>query len=181
MNDINISICKECGTELKIGDYPFCNKEGGHESIYAVNAQRFDPVVIHKDANGKIRFPGSSDAPCPPGFQRVELTTVSQVRQLEREVNRKELSNAENNRFAQRAVSQAEAKERREKFREVVQGFSPRGRKFAEAIMTAKDRHKGRLDRPITDMGFRVDAFSSDSSNRERYSDSRTGWRGRKD
>lgn len=165
--------CSTCNHEMEIGDYPFCP----HESIYPQDAQGFSPVVIHKDAKGNIRFPGNSNAPVPDGFQRVELTNVREVRKLEREVNSFELGRAENNRHKQRAVAEGERMERRAKFKELVQTFSPRGRQFAEAMMTARDRHKTRLDRPITDMGFRVDAFSNDSSNREHYRDEATGWK----
>lgn len=141
------------------------------------DAQAFSPVVIHKDAKGNVRFPGSANAPVPEGFQRVELTNVSQVRKLEREVNAFELSRAEGNRLKQRDKAEGERMERRSKFKELVRNFSPRGRQFAEAMMIARDRHKTRLDKRITDMGFRVDAFSNNHSNREEYRDSATGWK----
>jgi hypothetical protein len=169
-------ICSSCNHEMEIGDYPFCP----HESIYVQNSQGFDPVVIHKDAQGNVRFPGSANAPCPPGFQRVELTNVSQIRKLEREVNAKELSRAEGNRQAQKAQSEGERMARREKFKEIVRNFSPKGKRFAEDMMKVRDQRQGRLDKRITDMGFHVEAFSQNSSNREAHNDAVTGWRGRK-
>lgn len=171
------SLC-ECGTVAKLTFEPSIAMVRPYG---AGDAQGFTPVVIHKDAHGKMRFPGSADAPCPPGFQRVELTTLSQVRALEREVNTSERSKSEFNRQAQRHVSQVEAKERRDKFLELSRNFSPRGKKFRDTIMEAKDIRQGRLDRPVGEPNFHVDAFSFDSSNRERHSDQRTGWRGRKD
>ena len=168
--------CKDCGHELEIGDYPFCP----HESIYVQNAQGFSPVVVHKDANGKIRFPGSADAPCPPGFQRVELTTTAEVRRFEREVNAKEREKAGQNHASQAFISASERRDRREKFIELKKTFSKRGQQFADAMMKARDMHRSRLERPVGDPNFHVEAFSQNSSNREQYNDRATGWRGRK-
>lgn len=136
------------------------------------HAQRFDPVVIHKDAQGNIRFPAHKDAPLPPGFQRVELTDVYQVRNLEKEVNRGDREKAERFRISRQTLTDGQLKENRRVMDNIVKGFSPRGRKFYDAMRRMSER-KQQLGPKQTNPEFVVDAFSRDASNRDDYYDER--------
>jgi hypothetical protein len=172
-------ICKECGQELKIGDFPYCGRDGRHESIYPQFAQSFSPVVVHKSADGSIRFPAHADAPVPKGFQKVELTNIGQVRKFEKEVNVKENALLREGRYKERADIQAGKKIMREAFKERVKGFSPRGKRFAENAMAYSDQRKSKRD-VMGDTNFHIEAFSFDSSNREAYQDAKSDWQRRK-
>jgi len=132
------------------------------------HAQRFDPVVIHKDAQGNIRFPGSANAPVPPGFQKVELTDVYQVRALEREVNRGDREKAERFRISKSVLTDGQLKENRRVMERVVQNFSPRGKRFYDAMRKMSERRQ-QLGPKAISPEFVVDAFSNNQSNRDGY------------
>lgn len=139
-------------------------------------AQAFSPVVIHRDVNGNIRFPGHPDAPIPDGFQKVELRTVREVRALEREMNVRERARFEEAQYREEQAFSAEQRERRAELRQMMRHMTPAGRALAEEAMRQNDERP----RKSYDPNFHVEAFSQDSSNREAYRDERTGWRGRK-
>jgi hypothetical protein len=46
-----------------------------------------DAVVVFKDANGKIRYPGQNTAPTPPDCERVVMRSLRQVEAFERKHN----------------------------------------------------------------------------------------------
>src|SRR4051812_19311335 len=48
------------------------------------SAQAFEPVVVHRDRHGNVRFPGSANAKVPEGFMKVELRTSREVHAFER-------------------------------------------------------------------------------------------------
>lgn len=167
--------CKDCGHELQIGDYPYCP----HESIYPSAAQSFSPVVVHRSADGSIRFPAHADAPVPKGFQKVEMTNLAQIRKFETEVNTRENALLREGRYKEKADIESGRKIMREQFKERVRGFSPRGRAFAERAMEWSDKRGSKRD-VIRDANFHVEAFSFDSSNRDAYQDAGTNWQRRK-
>ena len=170
--------CESCGPD---GDYV---AELTFEPSIALKrpnsfAQSFDPVVIHKDASGNVRFPANSNAPIPAGFQKVELTNLHQIRQLEKEVNSKESAKLREHRYSERASSDEAKKVRREAFRQAVAKMSPKGRQFAERAMEYVDQKKSK--RGLGDeANFHLEAFSYDSSNREAYLDAQSDWKRRK-
>jgi hypothetical protein len=140
-------------------------------------AQRFDPVVIHKDAAGNIRFPGSSDSPVPAGFEKVTLTDFHQVRKLEREMNARERSRAHELNDAKNSHFRDVMKQSREAVSHIVERMSPRGRRFYHAMREASDRRmQTREGRSTPESNFFLEAFSMDSSNRDAYRDERNGW-----
>lgn len=140
------------------------------------DAQPFDPVVVHRDAQGNYRFPGSPDAPVPTGFQRIELRTTEEVRRLERDVNRHESGRHEQAAAREEGFYAGLKSRQRAELRAAMARMSPTGRAFAEEAMRASDdRPRGRFDAE-----FHVEAFSQDSSNREPQRDASTGWRPRK-
>lgn len=143
---------------------------------YNYRAQRFDPVVVHVDKQGNIRFPGHADAACPAGYERRELRTVNEVRSFERHVNLKDRVEWEQRQaIREQQFSEQQSANRRE-LRSAMERMSQRGRDFAELAMRRNnDRKKAQFHD-----GFFVEAFSQDSSNRDAYRDERTGWKGRR-
>lgn len=172
-----MSTCRECGGELHVGDWPYCQGDPRkHVPADGRFAQGFDPPVIARDAAGNIRYLMNSQAPIPEGYQRVELKTIHDVRRFEREVNDRERAAADRHLSArEKQFSEKQAINRRE-LRTAMDGMSNYGRDFArEAIERGNNR------RPQTrEVGFHLDVFSNDSSNREVHRDERTQWKGRK-
>lgn len=168
--------CPDCGAELQIGDWPFCRRTGSHEPTRARLSQTFDPVVIHRDAAGNVRFPASPDSPVPSGFAKVELRTVHEVRKFEREVNGKERARWDEHRERVARAAEESTRARRSELLDAMQHMSPYGRDFARQAMDANDRKSA----GSYDAGFHIEAFSQDSSNRAPHRDERTGWRARR-
>lgn len=139
-----------------------------YNSEHSARAQRFSPVVIHKDAQGNIRYPAHANAPVPEGFQKVELTTVQQVRSLEREVNSRDREQSEKFRHSRQIMLDGQLKENRRVMEGLVQKFTPRGRKFYEKMREVSERRRLRGPNDVKPE-FVVEAFSQNQSNREAY------------
>ena len=170
--DLPPDTCSTCGAELHVGDWPYCP----HGSTRERFAQSFDPVVVHRDAEGNIRYPAHVDAPVPAGFQKVELRTIGEIRNFEAEVNLRERAKADQHLSRrERDFSEAQSHRRRE-LRSRMEHMSPFGADFARLAM---ERGNNRSSAP-RDVGFHIDVFSNNSSNREAYRDAKTEWRGRK-
>ncbi len=158
---------------------------------HPTNAQRFSPVVIHRDSLGNIRFPGNSNAPVPEGFQKVELATIQQVRALEREVNLKDTVKAGEFHAARERFLDGQLKENRRAVDEIIgggtwqgiedgkiverRGISPRGQKILAQLREAS-MQKQSLGRSRVSPEFIVEAFSQDASNREDHRDASSDW-----
>jgi len=180
------TVCMECGAALEIGDYPFCP----HGSIYEQNAQKFDPIVVHRNPDGSYSFPASHDAPVRAGCEKVEIRTLREADRITREVNAREdsqireqhaheQSNRDQNRRRNRADLDRLMAGGMWKNREgqVRHGMSAEGREFAARMREYVD------SKPRTRPGsanFHIDVFANDSSNREAHADARTNWKSRK-
>jgi hypothetical protein len=138
-------------------------------------AQRFAPVVVHKDAEGNVRFPGHADAPVPEGFHKVELTDFHQIRKFEREVNQRDKERAEKFHSAKSFLLDGQLKENRRVMGELVKNFTSRGRKFYDKMREVSERKQKEAGRGI-DPGFYIEAFTQDSSNRQDYRDAKNDW-----
>jgi hypothetical protein len=164
--------CNKCGKGLEIGDFPFCP----HESIYPQHAQTFDPVVIHRNEAGEVRFPGRTDAQVPAGYEKVELRTLAEVRKFEREMNARDRAvHASAQERSRIQMEQLRLKERGELL-QMMQQMSPFGRDLTRVAIQATDERA----RKEYDPGFRVEVFSDDASNREAHRDRETGWKERR-
>lgn len=168
----------ECGHVDENGVY--CSLEGEYSPSfwYASDvprpAQRFSPVVIHRGLDGKIRFPAHANAPVPEGFQRVELTTLPEIRRLEHEVNSADRIKDQQFQDARNKFLDGQLNENRRSVAHQVENFSARGKWFYDAIrrVSEKKRLAGRSSaRPE----FYVDAFTQNASNREGYDNGRGG------
>lgn len=89
-------VCDECGKELSVGEFPFCNGSGyGHGYV-----QRgvYDPPAVHptertvvyeNPQTGKIRYPGRNDVPIPQryaeqGYVKKEFTSRRELESFEK-------------------------------------------------------------------------------------------------
>lgn len=185
-------ICAKCGAAVEhfyhpseVPDEILCEIEGceGRARLTLVlkrrraNAQGFSPVLVFRKPDGSYSFPGVNDAPTPDGYRRVELRTVEEVRDFEREVNRREFDIHDRAESGEDAYYSEVQRRNRAELRAAMQHMSPAGRDFAVEAMRRSDERR----RPRFDPGFHLEVFSQDASNREPYRNERSEWRGRKD
>ena len=163
--------CPDCNQELQIGDWPYCP----HGSTRPEYALRFDPIVVHQAADGSYRFPMAADAPVPPGYQKVELTTRRQVEALEHSVNARERREFEKHAERQRAASNEFWSRQNAELRARAKNFSPEGRAAVEYLIERQAREDRVPSAP--DPGFHVEIMHYNSSNREGHDDARTHWK----
>lgn len=174
----------ECGHVDDDGAY--CQLEGEYSpsfwyssSIQAERriqaAQRFKPVVIHRDAEGNIRYPGHADAPVPEGFQKVELSDIRSIRAFEKEVNTRDQERADKFRAARSQFVSGQLAENRRVMDHLIQNFTPRGRKFHDKMREVSERRRLAGAKQVHPE-FVIEAFSQDASNREGYRDQRNDW-----
>lgn len=159
-------------------DGTVCPKVGEYRCSFwyssPINAQRFSPVVIHRGIDGKLRFPAHANAPVPDGFQRVELTDVSQIRALEREVNTRDRETDMRFQDARNKFLDGQLACNREAVATQVAGFSQRGKWFYDSIRRVSEK-KRLAGRSAAKPEFFVEAFTQNSSNREEYNNGRGG------
>lgn len=133
------------------------------------------PIVIHENASGKVRFPGSADAKVPKGFQRRELTTIREVEQFETRMNHKLREEARDHQENEERYFGEGHRRLRSELRMKMQSMSQQGQDFARFAMEQNNQRK----RKSTEVGFHVDILHNDSSTREPWRDERTGWKRR--
>lgn len=130
---------------------------------------RCDPVVVYKAPDGSFRFPGDPDGAGAhkygaQGYERVELRSATDVRRFESVMNKQELSRAHRRVEAIQANREARESASRSELRRQMESMSERGRAIARAAMSRND---AKPKERATDVGFHVDVFSNDRSNRE--------------
>lgn len=155
-------------------------------------AQRFSPVVIHRDVDGNVRYPGHANAPVPEGFQKVELATIHDVRKFEAEINKQDSAKSEKFRAARASFLDGQLEANRRAVDEIIaggkwegtdeqgriierRGISPRGLKILEQLREAS-KQKQAQGRSSSNPAFFVEAFTQNASNREHHRDEATGW-----
>lgn len=133
-----------------------------------------DPVVIHRAADGAIRFPGNVNAKVPEGFERVELKTTAEKRKFEKEINRNEYQKWHDSQERKEAYFGAMRHESRRELFAQMHKLPPLARDLAMAAIKARNAKIA----PRYDAGFHIEALSMDASNRNSCYDERG--RGRK-
>lgn len=197
-------VCKECHLEFeKFGSFEeettcLCGAPAVWQPSFYYSsraAQGFTPVVIHQDSAGNVRFPGSASAPAPEGFQRVELTTLQEIRKFEQAVNRDETEKLARTSAARRSYMDGQIACNREALDAGVRvhlggdtsrppvlmrlsEFSPKGREFHSSMREQAERRRADTSRRQgrQESGFHLDAFSQNASNRESHRDASNDW-----
>jgi len=141
-----------------------------------LNASHFDPVVVHRDKAGNIRYPGAADAPLPAGFERVELRTFADIDRFSRQVNVSERRKIDQEVSRQQHAIDVTESRMRPELRAAMARMTPQQRAFAEVAIAANNARRPRT----TDANFFLEAREYDGSNREAYRDVRSGWKARK-
>ena len=91
--------CSTCGLTLIDFPLPFYSDSivhalcGGPVEIVFTSPRRRgnaqwgsrDGVVVFRDANGKINYPGRNDVPTPAGHERVEIRSLADMHRFERD------------------------------------------------------------------------------------------------
>lgn len=181
---------------VSLADYPktlTCPRCGGTtEKSHVRRSQRSAaaPVVVYQAPDGSFRFPpdthtASTASYDQQGFTRIELRGWSDVRRFESHMNQHELSQVRRRVEKQQEQHEASESARRAEIRRgLEQGFqvpdtdergqptgrmrtvrlSERGRAIMQAAIDNNDRKGGPRAR---DVGFFVEAYSMDRSNRE--------------
>jgi hypothetical protein len=152
-------ICPKCSSPILIGDWPICEPGGGHKPASSGRAQKFDPVVVHVDKQGNVRFPGRADARVPKGYQRRELTTIGEIRRFESQVNSRERSRFSQLKEAEERFYSDVDSQNRSDLLHAMRSMSPLGRAIAQAAINKSNRRS----QPSFEPGFCVEVFSYDT------------------
>jgi putative FmdB family regulatory protein len=134
-----------------------------------------EPVVVHVSADGSFRFPGSSDAKVPKGFEKKELRTIREIEAFERCVNTHLRAESEQHQINQEKHFAEMRSELRSELRMKMQGMSQYGKDLARLAMAMNDARRPQS----TDAGFHLQILHFDQTNREAHRDERTNWKGR--
>jgi hypothetical protein len=152
-------------------------------------------IVVHRDpVTGRYRFPAHKDAPCPAGFEKVQIDSVWKARQVERAVQFQDRLKAQENIAKERLALDAIQKPGEADLKRALSGekFAVPGRDgkveytdistpFGKALahLALDNLQKKREARSniiqVPDEGF--DALSYDRSNREGHADATTNWK----
>ena len=175
--------CPECGGDLRVGDWPFCQGSAdAHRPIRELNARRWEPIVVWEaDAEpGKFSYPGQSDEPVPEGYHRVELLNLREADLFVKRVNGIERGKAElDRRLNYQAID--EAVQRRRRDTEARIRGNPRAEALYRAARDWADKRRELIRaRHRMEPNFHIQVLSFDSGNRNSYSGPETGWRERK-
>jgi hypothetical protein len=149
-----------------MGDWPFCDKAGGHSAASRRRRAQVEPCVIYRGPNGEVGFVASSDPNCQSaknyeaqGYNRVEMQ-MFEARKFAREMNKEERKRAE---LVLQAVYESEEelrKEERAELRAAMRHMSPLGRDFARFAMERGDREEAAYYR-VKDPGFYIEGFDA--------------------
>lgn len=158
-------LCPNCGNERKPGDWPFCPHGEIHGSLRAGNAQRFTPVVVFKDRFGRLSYPGNTNDPPPPGYERVEIASTTGVRQLQKQMDLNARIEHEVHAAESEQLTENWRKRRREKLKEKMQTMSAFGRDLARHAMEMTDAKPRQRFNP----GSHIDAFENNRGTRAAF------------
>lgn len=171
-------MCKDCGQEIRIGDWPMCP----HGAIREADARRFDPIVVWQSdsESDKYSFPGQAEEPVPEGYHRVEITNLREADRLVQRVNAIERAKSIEMRALNYQALDEQVKIRRESTLAHIRG-NPRAEALFRAAREWADRRRAeKRSQQRMEPNFHINVFSFDSGNRNSYSGPETGWRERK-
>lgn len=142
-----------------------------------IDAQRFSPVVVHVDHEGNVRLPAHVDAPMPPGYHKVELTNIHEIRKFEKKMNDVERAKIQDHAHNKIRNMNDQLAYNRAQMDEISKRFTPRGRKFYEDMQKlSRQKQEQFAGRALPEPNFHIEAFSQDRSNREDYRDAANDW-----
>jgi hypothetical protein len=144
----------------------------------ALNARRFEPLVIYRSASdpSKFSFPGRNNEPTEAGYHRVEITNIHDYNKIAKEINGIENRKMSDHREMHRLYWDA----RRTAMRDHVNArirHSPLLVSLARLIRSRSDRKSAiRYGKPL-DARFHSQLLEFDQGHIQDYCDKDTGWK----
>lgn len=169
-----MAICSECGQEIFHGDWPFCEKNGGHSPARAQDAQDFIPPVIFKNQEGHILFPGRNDKKPPKGYEAVELRTSAEIHSFEKDYGERVRADYHNEMLKRQILYDQSRKGSIDHLRHNMNRLPANLRGYAERAIERHDNRSMSSDAVKASPVCVFEAFSFDSSNRSGCDDPRT-------
>lgn len=156
-------------------DHPECPYSHCRETtVQTYHASRpkdwaIQPVVLHVDKKGNVRFPGHANGKIPRGFERVELKTLAEIQAFEHKMNHNLSCEAQQHQENEEKFFAPLRAKLRGELRQKMQSMSRTGRDFARYAMAVNDAR----ERKKTDVGFHIQVLHFDASNREPFREGR--------
>jgi putative FmdB family regulatory protein len=152
---------------------PKCGKQSLQVLLPSVGRGVFqEPIVVHVDSTGRVRFPGRRDAKLKKGYERRELKSIREVERFERQMNIKFKAEAEQHNENEDRIYQEAVNKNRRELRSAMEHMSPAGLAFAKFAINQNNMRK----RKSSEVGFHVRILHYDSAN-EPWVDKDTGWK----
>jgi hypothetical protein len=162
----------DCGSNAAISDDPSLRM------VRPRNALRFDPIVVHcrlgPDGSYVYSYPGNPNDPVDPGYEKVELTTISQADRFVKDRNSEEQELRRMQIGAEKAHWDERAKERRENAtRELQKRLGKSNSRIGELVARAIDARREKKYRELENkaVNFHIQGIDYDHSNRAEYRD----------
>lgn len=169
-----MAICSECNQTISHGDWPFCNKGGGHSPARGSDAQDFIPPMIFRNAEGHVLFPGRSDEKPPKGYEAVELRTSNEIHRFEKEFEGKLRHDHHNEKLLEQLRQDYYSKPKIEELKRNIKRIPANLRGYAEKAIERYDKRSHSSDATKNSPRCVFEAFSYDSNNRMGCDDPRT-------
>lgn len=160
--------CSECGQAINVGDWPYCEKGGGHRRARGGDAMGYIPPVVFRNAEGHTLFPGRSDERPPAGYQAVELRTARQREKFEKEFMERLKNDHQNEQLVEQLRNDFYSKPRIDALKQRMETLPPNLRGYAERAIERHNRRSVSYDAARYEPKTFFEAFHMDASNRER-------------
>lgn len=119
-----------------------CTKEAYQVVLPQGRGSTITPFVYFMNKNGEVRIAPSSNLPTPKGHTRCEVTTLHELRQLEKRVSREERSKISLNREISEQLDAEEHAQNRRDLRHAMESMSEAGKDFARLAMEKSNRKR---------------------------------------
>jgi hypothetical protein len=155
---MDTTTCNSCGTEVAIGDWPFCP----HGAATARRRAELEPTVVYMGPKGEVGFVASSDPNCRSakgyekrGFVRKEMPFY-EARKFASQMNKAERARAEKVLEAVYNSEQELRAQERSDLRAAMRHMSPRGRELAQYAIERGNQMDAEYYR-AKDPGFHIE------------------------
>jgi hypothetical protein len=153
----------------------------------ALNARRFEPLVIYERPNheslgrsqNRYYIPGRNNEPTEPGMKRIDITNIQQYNRVAKEINQYETQKMRDHREMHRVVFQGERELLRARENARV-SQSSRYHALRELIRKRSDQKShARYGKPL-DAHFHAQLIEFDQGKIQDWCDADTGWKSRR-
>jgi hypothetical protein len=170
----NTTKCEKCGEDIQFGQFPFCP----HGYMAGREPRQFQPIVVHRttapDGSFQYSYPGRADDPVPAGYEKVELSTLSQADQFVKDRNEEERELRRLHFKGEQEYWQERANDRRAIAKsQLEERLGKSNSRIGDMVARAVDaRRKKKLEELANrDTNFHIQALSFDKNNQSEYRD----------